>query len=123
DRTTAVEGVVKDVTGEPTGELREVEAMALVGPFIMGVRGEGPAQATADAARLAARAGCTTISDWAFGDAGGAFDAYRTVAGDPATGMRFVLAPFYRFLLSRGGGDIQRAVDEHMRLQAAAGGT
>jgi predicted amidohydrolase YtcJ len=114
--------VVKDLNGNPTGELREIEAMALVGPIMAGGSHEALVRATRDAARLAQRAGCTTISDWAFGGLSGAFQAYQTVAEDAACPVDIVLAPFYRYLLARGGGDMAEGVKVHGQLQSEAHG-
>jgi hypothetical protein len=122
DRRTAVEGVVKDLNGDPTGELREINAMALVGPITGGTTYESLVKATRDAATMAQHAGCTTISDWAFGGVSGSFQAYQAVASDPGCPVDFVLAPFYRYLLVRGGGDMAEGVKVHRQLQDEAQG-
>ena len=117
-RDSAVEGVVKDLTGEPTGELREVEAMSLVGPVMAGASRQSNLLALQGAATLARKVGCTTISDWAFGGVAGAFQAYQefTSAGDCP--VSFVIAPFYRYLLARGGGSMAEGVKVHRQMQA-----
>jgi hypothetical protein len=122
DRRTNVAGVVKDLGGDPTGELREIEAMALVGPIMAGGSHEALVRATWDAARMSQRAGCTTISDWAFGGVAGAFQAYQAVADHPDCPVDIVLAPFYRYLLARGGGDMAEGVKVHRQLQSEATG-
>lgn len=122
DRTTPVEGVVKDVSGEPTGELREIEAMALVGQFMNLAGADLARKATRDAALLARRAGCTTISDWAYVGGDGAMEAYQAEADDPGCPVSFVIAPFYRYLLVKGGGGIEAAVEAHKELQSQARG-
>lgn len=122
DRRTQVEGVMKGVNGDPTGELREIEAMSLVGQFLASTSQEALVKATRDAATMAQRVGCTTISDWAFGGVSGAFQAYQTVASDPGCPVDIVLAPFYRFLLARGGGDMEQGIEVHRQLQAEAAG-
>lgn len=64
DATTNTPGVVRDADGEPTGELREFAAMALVAPI---TRGSGPLNLTPEALRRFARdgvnTGTTTLTD------------------------------------------------------------
>lgn len=86
---TDIVGVVKDADGEPTGELQELAAAA--GVFIAsGSLPELDAMHTAvwDAARLAQRVGCTTITDLAAGLMPGAVEAMRDAAANPDYPMR-----------------------------------
>jgi hypothetical protein len=122
DRRTAVEGVVKDLAGDPTGELREVDAMSLTGPVMAGASHQSNLQALSDAATMARRVGCTTISDWAFGGAAGAFQAYQEFAAADHCPVAFVIAPFYRYLLARGGGDMGEGLKVHRQMQSEATG-
>jgi predicted amidohydrolase YtcJ len=103
DRYTDVEGVVKDLAGEPTGELREMRAMQLVAQLTSEAEPGQLVDAVEAAARMAQRAGCTTMSDWAFGGRPGAFEAYREATVRAGFPVRVVLAPFYSYLLAKGG--------------------
>ena len=86
---TDLVGVVKGADGAPTGELHELAAAA--GVFLAcGPLPELDAMSTAvwDAARLAQRVGCTTITDLAAGLMPGVVEAMRDAAVDPDYPMR-----------------------------------
>ncbi len=121
-RDTAVDGVVKDLNGEPTGELREVRAMALAGPVMAPASGEASLQAIEAAAAMARRVGCTTISDWAFGGVAGAFHAYQEFTALDDCPVSIVIAPFYSYLMARGGGSMAEGVKVHQQMQSEAKG-
>lgn len=87
---TAVEGVIKDERGEPTGELREFAAMALV-RSVSGIHGsgdtEGPLRNFAADAR---NHGVTTLTDLGNASLGDdtAVKSLRTVVDDPEFSAR-----------------------------------
>ncbi|MGJ9413639.1 amidohydrolase [Aeromicrobium sp. CF4.19] len=84
DASTPTSGVVKDDSGQPTGQLQEFAAMALVQDL---VRGSGPLDINADALRAfaqdAVNTGTTTLTDLGsmvlMDDEG--VDLYRSVVG------------------------------------------
>jgi len=64
DRDTLAEGVPKDATGEPIGELQEPAAMALAGqPFFDAFKGVRSPEGIEAFGRLARNAGITTMTD------------------------------------------------------------
>lgn len=65
DESTAIDGVVKDANGRPTGELREFAAMAPVLASVGGGLGGNSAADIYDHARDARNHGCTTVTDLA----------------------------------------------------------
>lgn len=85
DSGTTVEGVVKDPSGRPTGELREFAAMALVAPLVQQQGSMHLDAATLDAfAQDAVNTGTTTLTDLGsmslMSDEGVAL--YRSVVGE-----------------------------------------
>jgi predicted amidohydrolase YtcJ len=79
-KDTLIPGVIKfqdgPNKGEPTGELQELGAMALVAPFLP-MDKEILIKATNIAAEMSQRQGCTTIADAALGSIPQGWSAYR----------------------------------------------
>lgn len=67
DAHTDIVGVTKDANGQPTGVLEEVAAMMPVIQKFISIDEKVLAKGLYDAAKLAQRAGCTTISELALG--------------------------------------------------------
>ena len=83
DATTTIQGVIKDATGNPTGELQEIAAMLPVLSIYTKFDHSVLLQAMEDVARIAQRAGCTTIADLALGFIPGGWSAMQEVANQP----------------------------------------
>lgn len=64
-KSTSVPGVIKDATGNPTGELHELRAIGIIVQQYLKFDEELLAEALNDTAMLAQSAGCTTITDLA----------------------------------------------------------
>lgn len=80
DAATTIQGVVKDAVGNPTGELQEVAAMLPVLSIYTKFDRAILLQAMENVARIAQRAGCTTIADLALGFIPGGWGAMQEVA-------------------------------------------
>jgi predicted amidohydrolase YtcJ len=128
DASTNVEGIVKDADGNPTGEIREMRAMALLRPLLAGHTPERMQRAVRDAGRMAVRAGCTTISDWAFGLQADALDACVAVTREEDYPARLALAPFAPILRTQAGSpegaveawrEMKRAEHERLIVRSA----
>jgi predicted amidohydrolase YtcJ len=108
DSSTNIEGVIKDVRGNPTGELQELAAAGLVFSHLSKSFGSKAKiiEATLDAATIAQRVGCTTITDWAFGEIPNGLEAYKLLAFKDAANHQFpvrvVLAPLDIYLMEQG---------------------
>jgi predicted amidohydrolase YtcJ len=118
DRTTGVTGVVKDAAGEPTGELLETAALIPVIPYFA-VDDAGLDEAMDNAASLALRAGCTTISDLTAGMVPNSFAAMQRAAANPDNPTRltaYVFSPIYDAM----GADTYRQLvassHDHLRI-------
>jgi hypothetical protein len=108
--------VVLDALGDPTGELHERAAQALVNRHIPPVEMPALRHALSDALPMFARVGVTSIHDALVGMAGGLadFHAYQAGVADGDLPLRATLFPAYtlsdHFMFHSGFGD------EHLRL-------
>ena len=108
DFSTNIEGVVKDANNNPTGELQELAAVSLVFSHISKsfTSKAKMMKATLDASTIAQRVGCTTITDWAYGEFPDGLQAYKSLALENPTNHQFpvrvVLAPLDIYLMEQG---------------------
>jgi predicted amidohydrolase YtcJ len=104
--STNVEGVIKDERGNPTGELQEIAAVSPLIPYLSKSLDSKAMmmKATLDEAKIARRVGCTTITDWAFGEFPGGLEAYKLAFKDPnhQFPIRVVLGPLDIYLMEEG---------------------
>lgn len=91
DATSNVKGVMKDGSGQPTGEFHET-AMALVMSDTAASQSD-PERSMRDGGALLRQAGVTTGSDLALFAAGDAFSAYQRVANEEGFPARVVYSP------------------------------
>jgi hypothetical protein len=99
DASTDVRGVVKDETGEPTGEFHET-AMALVMNF-SGAQTTSTETAVRGGAELLRRAGVTTGSDMSLFASGRTFETYREIMESPGVPVRVTYSPNIEDMRSR----------------------
>jgi len=91
DASTEHKGVLKDASGQPTGELHETALyLVLGGVDIFGGEAE---RAVRDGGELLRQAGVTSGSDLAFVASGPTFDTYARVANEPAYPVRVFYSP------------------------------
>ena len=103
-RDSGEHGIVRDANGEPTGELREMALAMVIGPHVQ--LDAGGRRTAMDAALLARRAGCTTVTDLAFAATTGAIGEYAEWVDDPGFGARVVYAPLIQLLDMIHDGDV-----------------
>ena len=89
---TDLTGIVRK-DGEPTGEIKEVEAALTFASKVPVFDPKALPKATWNAAKLAHRVGVTTFADLSFGFLPGGYQAYQAVAADPEYPVRIVLNP------------------------------
>lgn len=109
-RDSSEHGIVRDGNGEPTGELREMALALVIGPHVR--LDAGGSRTAMDAALLARRAGCTTVTDLAFAATAHAVEEYRAWSDDPAFGVRVVYAPLIQLLNMVHDGDVLEHVND-----------
>ena len=108
-RESSEKGIVRDGAGDPTGELREMALALVIGPHVrLDAGGERTAM---DAALLSRRAGCTTVTDFAFAATTEAVREYRGYTDDPGFGVRVVYAPLIQLLDMVHDGDVPGHVE------------
>ncbi len=92
-------GVMKFGNGEPTGELRELSLSLVLGKHVnLAPRGD---LSTLNGGRLAQIAGCTTVTDLAFGATTNAVTTYAAVVNEEQFPTRVVYAPMAQSLAPR----------------------
>lgn len=98
---TDVKGVIKDSSGQPTGELEEQQAMFLVAGFAPEMfSAAANSQAINSGAKLAHRAGCTTVAEMSC-FMGPVFDSFRAQVQTPRFPVRVAVSPLISFLLEK----------------------
>jgi predicted amidohydrolase YtcJ len=95
---TDLAGIVRK-DGEPTGEIKEVEAALAFAAKVPVFDAKALPKARWNAAKLAHRVGVTTFADLSFGFLPGGYQAYQTVAADPEFPVRIVLNPLLDIFL------------------------
>lgn len=117
-RDTEAEGVAKDESGEPNGELQETPAMTLAnGAFMEIIHAMGSEQAIWNFGRAARNAGLTTITDLlntAIAEPHTA-DTWRRIVEDPAFPARVVA--YSTPALGAATPDMEKVVDAMKNLQ------
>jgi predicted amidohydrolase YtcJ len=90
------EGVIRDGSGFPTGELRELALTSVLGKFVdLEVGGITSIQ---NAGVVAQRAGCTTVTDLAYAATNNAVNQYGSVVNEESFPTRIVYAPLVQIL-------------------------
>ena len=103
DSDTHDEGVMRDGTGEPNGELREMALSLVLGRH---VRLElDAAVAAANVGAIARRVGCTTLTDLAFRATDRSVASYAAAIERDDSPIRVLYAPFVQALRERFGDD------------------
>ena len=114
-RERTEEGVMRDGSGEPNGELRELALSLVLGRHVE--LEIAPSVAAVNAGIVARRVGCTTVTDLAFRATDRAIARYAEVVDSADSPIRVVFAPFVQTLSAKYGDE---TLDHIMRL--AAGG-
>ena len=99
DTTSTEHGIMRDGSGQPTGELRELALAKVLGAHVdLEVGGEESVQ---NAGAIARTVGCTTVTDLAFGATTRAVTQYATVVNGDGFPTRVVYAPMVQVLNPR----------------------
>ncbi|MFM2047025.1 MAG: hypothetical protein RL383_1102 [Actinomycetota bacterium] len=98
-RDSTEHGVMRDGSGEPTGELRELALSKVLGTHVhLDTGGEASVRS---AGAIASAAGCTTVTDLAFGATTKAVTQYASVVNGGGFPTRIVYAPLVQVLEPR----------------------
>ena len=98
-RDSTEHGVMRDGSGEPTGELRELALSKVLGTHVhLETGGE---RSVRNAGAIARAAGCTTVTDLAFGATTRAVNQYASVVNGGGFPTRVVYAPLVQVLEPR----------------------
>ena len=99
DATSTEIGVMKDPTGEPTGEFHETAVFLIVGDA--NIFANDAEQSARDGAELLRQAGVTSGSDLALIAVGDAFDTYARIANDEDFPVRVFYSPHVEEMAKR----------------------
>lgn len=95
-RESLHEGIIRDGSGHPTGELRELALTLVLGKFVD--LESGGAESIRNAGVIAQHAGCTTVTDLAYAATNDAITQYGAVVNEELFPTRIVYAPLVQIL-------------------------
>ena len=98
-RASTEHGIMRHGDGEPTGELRELSLMLVLGKHVD--LGSGGEKSIRNAGALSRMAGCTTVTDLAFAATTRAITEYSAVVNTDDFPVRVVYAPMVQVLNPR----------------------